>query len=140
LITQLFIVDKYSLNPKFLVFIGLILMSLIFYLLTNVNEIFSFYILLAIYGFGGGLARPGNVSILSLSINKNEQGSASGLMGTVFPLGHLLTPFSIMPLYMLNPSYPYLLISIMGLFLIIYMFYNQKVFFNFIKTEVNENV
>ena len=140
LITQLFIVDKYSLNPKFLVFIGLILMSLIFYLLTNVNEIFSFYILLAIYGFGGGLARPGNVSILSLSINKNEQGSASGLMGTVFPLGHLLTPFTIMPLYMLNPSYPYLLISFMGLFLIIYMFYNQKIFFNFIKTEVNENV
>jgi MFS family permease len=93
-----------------------------------------------IYGFGGGLARPGNVSILSLSINKNEQGSASGLMGTVFPLGHLLTPFTIMPLYMLNPSYPYLLISFVGLFLIIYMFYNQKIFFNFIKTEVNENV
>ena len=58
--------------------------SLVFYLLSNVNQIFSFYILLAIYGFGGGLARPGNVSILSLSINKNEQGSASGLMGTVF--------------------------------------------------------
>ncbi len=115
-------------------------MSLVFYLLSNVNQIFSFYILLAIYGFGGGLARPGNVSILSLSINKNEQGSASGLMGTVFPLGHLLTPFSIMPLYMLNPSYPYLLISFMGLFLVLYMFYNQKLFFNFIKTGVREDV
>jgi hypothetical protein len=45
-----------------------------------------------------------------------------------------------MPLYMLNPRYPYLLISFVGLFLIIYMFYNQKIFFNFIKTEVNENV
>ena len=140
LLTQLFIVDKYSLDPKMLVFIGLSLMTLIFYLLSSVNNISSFYILLAIFGFGGGLARPGNVSILSLSINKNEQGSASGLMGTVFPLGHLLTPFSIMPLYMINPSYPYLLISFLGLFLLLYMFYNQKVFFKFIKTGVREDV
>jgi MFS family permease len=140
LLTQLFIVDKYSLDPKKLVFIGLSLMTLIFYLLSSVNDISSFYILLAIFGFGGGLARPGNVSILSLSINKNEQGSASGLMGTVFPLGHLLTPFSIMPLYMINPSYPYLLISFLGLFLLLYMFYNQKVFFKFIKTGVREDV
>ena len=140
LLTQLFIVDKYSLDPKLLVFIGLSLMTLIFYLLSSVNDISSFYTLLAIFGFGGGLARPGNVSILSLSINKNEQGSASGLMGTVFPLGHLLTPFSIMPLYMINPSYPYLLISFLGLFLLLYMFYNQKVFFKFIKTGVREDV
>ena len=140
LLTQLLIVDRYSLDPKMLVFIGLSLMTLIFYLLSSVNEISSFYILLAIFGFGGGLARPGNVSILSLSINKNEQGSASGLMGTVFPLGHLLTPFSIMPLYMMNPGYPYLLISFLGLFLLLYMFYNQKVFFKFIKTGVREDV
>ena len=140
LLTQLFIVDRYSLDPKILVFIGLSLMTLIFYLLSSVNDISSFYILLAIFGFGGGLARPGNVSILSLSIDKNEQGSASGLMGTVFPLGHLLTPFSIMPLYMINPSYPYLLISFLGLFLLLYMFYNQKVFFKFIKTGVREDV
>ncbi len=140
LLTQLLIVDRYSLDPKMLVFIGLSLMTLIFYLLSSVNDISSFYILLAIFGFGGGLARPGNVSILSLSIDKNEQGSASGLMGTVFPLGHLLTPFSIMPLYMINPSYPYLLISFLGLFLLLYMFYNQKVFFKFIKTGVREDV
>ena len=140
LLTQLLIVDRYSLDPKMLVFIGLSLMTLIFYLLSNVNDISSFYILLAIFGFGGGLARPGNVSILSLSIDKNEQGSASGLMGTVFPLGHLLTPFSIMPLYMINPSYPYLLISVLGLFLLLYMFYNQKIFFKFIKTGVREDV
>ena len=140
LLTQLLIVDRYSLDPKMLVFIGLSLMTLIFYLLSSVNDISSFYILLAIFGFGGGLARPGNVSILSLSIDKNEQGSASGLMGTVFPLGHLLTPFSIMPLYMINPSYPYLLISVLGLFLLLYMFYNQKIFFKFIKTGVREDV
>lgn len=140
LVTQLLIVDKFSIDPKKLVFIGLLVMATVFYLLSNTKEITSFYILLAIYGFGGGLARPGNVSILSLSVNSNEQGSASGLMGTVFPLGHLLTPFSIMPLYMMNPSYPYLLISFLGLFLVLYMFYNQKLFFNFFKSGVREDV
>lgn len=140
LITQLLIVDKFPIDPKKLVFVGLLIMATVFYLLSNTKEINFFYVLLAIYGFGGGLARPGNVSILSLSVNSNEQGSASGLMGTVFPLGHLLTPFSIMPLYMINPSYPYLLISFLGLFLILYMFYNQKLFFNFLKSGVREDV
>ena len=140
LITQLLIVDKFLIDPKKLVFVGLLIMATVFYLLSNTKEINFFYVLLAIYGFGGGLARPGNVSILSLSVNSNEQGSASGLMGTVFPLGHLLTPFSIMPLYMINPSYPYLLISFLGLFLILYMFYNQKLFFNFFKSGVREDV
>ena len=140
LITQLLIVDKFLIDPKKLVFVGLLIMATVFYLLSNTKEINFFYVLLAIYGFGGGLARPGNVSILSLSVDSNEQGSASGLMGTVFPLGHLLTPFSIMPLYMINPSYPYLLISFLGLFLILYMFYNQKLFFNFLKSGVREDV
>ena len=140
LITQLLIVDKFLIDPKKLVFVGLLIMATVFYLLSNTKEINFFYVLLAIYGFGGGLARPGNISILSLSVNSNEQGSASGLMGTVFPLGHLLTPFSIMPLYMINPSYPYLLISFLGLFLILYMFYNQKLFFNFLKSGVTEDV
>ena len=140
LITQLLIVDKFLIDPKKLVFVGLLIMATVFYLLSNTKEINFFYVLLAIYGFGGGLARPGNVSILSLSVNSIEQGSASGLMGTVFPLGHLLTPFSIMPLYMINPSYPYLLISFLGLFLILYMFYNQKLFFNFLKSGVREDV
>ncbi len=140
LITQLLIVDKFLIDPKKLVFVGLLIMATVFYLLSTTKEINFFYVLLAIYGFGGGLARPGNISILSLSVNSNEQGSASGLMGTVFPLGHLLTPFSIMPLYMINPSYPYLLISFLGLFLILYMFYNQKLFFNFLKSGVREDV
>ena len=140
LITQLLIVDKFLIDPKKLVFVGLLIMATVFYLLSNTKEINFFYVLLAIYGFGGGLARPGNVSILSLSVDSNEQGSASGLMGTVFPLGHLLTPFSIMPLYMINPSYPYLLISFLGLFLILYMFYNQKLFFNFLISGVREDV
>ncbi len=140
LVTQLLIVDKFLIDPKKLVFVGLLIMATVFYLLSNTKEINFFYVLLAIYGFGGGLARPGNISILSLSVNSNEQGSASGLMGTVFPLGHLLTPFSIMPLYMINPGYPYLLISFLGLFLILYMFYNQRLFFNFLKSGVREDV
>ena len=126
LFTQLFIVDRYSLNPKVLVFVGLFLMSLVFYLLSNVNQIFSFYILLAVYGFGGGLARPGNVSILSLSINKNEQGLINGLLGGVMPLGHLLTPIITMPLYMIAPNYPFIFIAILSVLIIMFINFSKK--------------
>ena len=53
------------------------------------------------------------------------------LLGMIFPIGHLITPFSIMPLYMINPSYPYLIICLIGLCLSFYMIYNQKLFFKF---------
>ena len=69
LITQLLIVDKFLIDPKKLVFVGLLIMATVFYLLSNTKEINFFYVLLAIYGFGGGLARPGNISILSLSFS-----------------------------------------------------------------------
>ena len=78
------------------------------------------------FGLGSGLIRPGNVTILSLSVSPKEQGAASGWMGTVFPIGHLITPFSIMPLYMLSPNLPYLAISFLALLLIIFIISKVK--------------
>jgi hypothetical protein len=66
-----------------------------------------------------------------LSVKKNEQGAANGWMGTVFPIGHLITPFTIMPLYMINPNFPYLMISALALLLIIFILLNQKRYFNY---------
>jgi MFS family permease len=60
LLTQLFLVDRYTFNPKILVITGITLMAGVFYLLSNTSEIIWFYLLLMIYGFGGGLSRPGN--------------------------------------------------------------------------------
>lgn len=128
---NLFIVDKFSIRPLNLIKWGSSLVLLSYLFLSQASSISNLYLALIIYGLGTGLIRPGNISILSLSVKKNEQGAANGWMGTVFPIGHLITPFTIMPLYMINPNFPYLMISALALLLIIFILLNQKRYFNY---------
>lgn len=126
---NLFIVDKFKIRPLNLVKWGAILVFLSFLFLAKANSISNFYIALIMYGLGSGLIRPGNITILSLSVSPKEQGAASGWMGTVHPIGHLITPFSIMPLYMMEPNLPYFALSFLALLLIAFILSTQKRFF-----------
>ena len=126
---NLFIVDKFKIKPLNLIKWGCSLILLSYLFLANSTSISNLYISLVMFGLGSGLIRPGNVTILSLSVSPKEQGAASGWMGTVFPIGHLITPFSIMPLYMISPNLPYFAISFLALLLIIFILLTQKKFF-----------
>ncbi|MBV13364.1 MAG: hypothetical protein CMC52_04665 [Flavobacteriaceae bacterium] len=128
---NLFIVDKFQIRPLNLIKWGCSIVLLSYLFLSQATSISSLYLALIMYGIGSGLVRPGNITILSLSVSKNEQGAASGWMGTVFPIGHLITPFTIMPLYMMSPNFPYFLISFLALLLIIFILLNQKKYFNY---------
>ena len=126
---NLFIVDKFKIRPLNLIKWGCSLILLSYLFLANATTISNLYLSLIMFGLGSGLIRPGNITILSLSVSPKEQGAASGWMGTVFPIGHLITPFSIMPLYMLSPNLPYFAISFLALLLIIFILLNQKKYF-----------
>jgi MFS family permease len=126
---NLFIVDKFKIRPLNLIKWGCSLILVSYLFLANATSISNLYLSLIMFGLGSGLIRPGNVTILSLSVSPKEQGAASGWMGTVFPIGHLITPFSIMPLYMLSPNLPYLAISFLALLLIIFILLTQKKYF-----------
>ena len=126
---NLFIVDKFKIRPLNLIKWGCSLILLSYLFLANATSISNLYVSLIMFGLGSGLIRPGNITILSLSVSPKEQGAASGWMGTVFPIGHLITPFSIMPLYMLSPNLPYFAISFLALLLIIFILLNQKKYF-----------
>jgi len=126
---NLFIVDKFKIRPLNLIKWGCSLILLSYLFLANSTSISNLYISLVMFGLGSGLIRPGNVTILSLSVSPKEQGAASGWMGTVFPIGHLITPFSIMPLYMISPNLPYFAISFLALLLIIFILLTQKKYF-----------
>ena len=126
---NLFIVDKFKIRPLNLIKWGCSLILLSYLFLANATSISNLYLSLIMFGLGSGLIRPGNITILSLSVSPKEQGAASGWMGTVFPIGHLITPFSIMPLYMLSPNLPYFAISFLALLLIIFILLNQKKYF-----------
>mgnify|MGYP001161181293 FL=1 len=126
---NLFIVDKFKIRPLNLIKWGCALILFSYLFLANATSIPNLYLSLIIFGLGSGLIRPGNITILSLSVSPKEQGAASGWMGTVFPIGHLITPFTIMPLYMLSPNLPYLAISFLALLLIVFILLNQKKYF-----------
>ena len=126
---NLFIVDKFKIRPLNLIKWGCTLILLSYLFLANSTSISNLYISLVMFGLGSGMIRPGNVTILSLSVSPKEQGAASGWMGTVFPIGHLITPFSIMPLYMISPNLPYFAISFLALLLIIFILLTQKKYF-----------
>ena len=70
------------------------------------------YISLFFYGLGGGMLSPGVSSSLSISVGKENQGSASGFLGMVIPVGHVISPIISMPLYFsLREDIVFLIIS-----------------------------
>ena len=70
-------------------------------------KISIYYLSLIINGIGGGMLRPAISSSLSLSQTPEHQGIAAGYLGSVYPVGHILTPVLAMPIYAINPSYLY---------------------------------
>ena len=55
--------------------------------------------IIIINGIGGGMLRPAISSSLSLSQTPEHQGIAAGYLGSVYPVGHILTPVLAMPIY-----------------------------------------
>ena len=69
---------------------------------------------------------PGVSSSLSISVGKENQGSASGFLGMVIPVGHVISPIISMPLYSVSPSYPYLLGSVLMFISFIFILSNSR--------------
>ena len=123
---QLLIADRLQTSPGSLVKLGVILnfISLLGYALSS--SLVQVYICLFFYGLGGGMLGPGISASLSLSVGKDYQGTAGGFLGMVIPVGHVISPIISMPLYVLNPSFPYFLASFLMLTAIIFVFSNKR--------------
>ena len=123
---QLLIADRLQTSPGSLVKLGVILnfISLLGYALSS--SLVQVYICLFFYGLGGGMLGPGISASLSLSVGKDYQGTAGGFLGMVIPVGHVISPIISMPLYILNPSFPYFLASFLMLIAIIFVFSNKR--------------
>ena len=103
----------------------------IFRFLSSFSSIFNpwvisrFNVKRSWYGFG----KSRKCDNVSLSVSKSEQGTANGLLNMVFPIGHILVPVVIMPLYIISPEIPYILLSTLAILLIIFILLNQKRYF-----------
>ena len=127
--SQLVIVQNYRISSLSLIKWGLMIVFLGFLLLSQATSIPGLYLGLMLKGLGMGLTRAGNVTMLSLSVSKSEQGAANGLLNMVFPIGHILVPVVIMPLYIISPDIPYILLSSLAILLIIFILSNEKRYF-----------
>ncbi len=123
---QLLIADRLQTSPGSLIRLGALF---IFFSLLGIaysTSLVYIYISLFFYGLGGGMLGPGVSSSLSLSVGKENQGSASGFLGMVIPVGHVISPIISMPLYVLSPSYPYLLGSFLMLITLFFVLTNSR--------------
>ena len=74
----------------------------------------------ALMGIGGGALQSVLSAMMSVSVRPSEQGAAAGLRGSVMPLGHVLSPVLAMPLYIIDPQYPYIMaLSLMAIMFLV---------------------
>ena len=94
-------------NNKLLIY-GTFLIMISYLMAALATSIALFYLAMMINGLGAGMFRPANASTLSLAQTPDNQGKAAGYLGSVMPIGHVLTPIVAMPIYQLEPGYLYL--------------------------------
>ena len=99
-------------NNKLLIY-GSFLLSISYIQAAAASSIALFYLAMIINGMGSGMVRPANASALSLAQPPDNQGTAAGFLGSVIPIGHILTPLIAMPIYQYNPTYLYYFSSVL---------------------------
>ena len=123
---QLLIADRLQTSPGSLIKLGVIFncLSLLGYAYSS--SLVQVYICLFFFGLGNGMLGPGISSSLSLSVGKDYQGVAGGFLGMVIPVGHVASPLISMPLYAINPVYPYILGSSLMFLCTVFIFTNKR--------------
>jgi len=121
IVSQYLFTDAFPLNNFKLLLYGTFLIVFSFFTMAYFPKLSVYYLSLLINGLGGGMIRPAISSSLSLSQIPENQGSAAGYLGSVYPIGHMLTPFVAMPIYAFNPSYLYFFNSILSIVIVIFI-------------------
>tara|TARA_B110000483_G_scaffold243206_1_gene331851 strand:- start:1088 stop:2326 length:1239 start_codon:yes stop_codon:yes gene_type:complete len=123
---QLLVADRMQTSPGSLIRLGSLFLCASLVGIGFSSSLTQVYIALYFYGIGGGMLGPGISSSLSLSVGKDNQGAASGFLGMVIPVGHVISPLLAMPLYMVLPSAPYFLGAIIMLVAMIFIVTNKR--------------
>ena len=119
---QLLFADKFRIPPGSLILYGSSILCISLVGIVVSYSLLSIYLPLYIYGVGTGMLGPGVSASLSLSVEKDNQGSASGFLGMVIPIGHIISPLVTMPLYSkIAPQAPYILgfFVMLGIFIFV---------------------
>ena len=126
LVGQLLVADKLRISPGSLVRYGTLVSAISLFCIFLSHSLTAIYISLFLVGFGQGTQSTGLSAALSLSVGQENQGKANGFMGMIMPIGHVVSPLVVMPLYMVSPEYPYLLGSCIMFLMLIFIQINSR--------------
>jgi len=127
LVVQVVAIRQLDLGPKVLLIWGAVI-SLVGYGLFLVSASYLPIVLaLVCHGVGLGMLRPGLGSAASLAVSPGEQGAAAGLIMATGPVGHVLSPFVIMPLYQVNIFSPYIVTGVLMAGLLVYILTSRRI-------------
>lgn len=123
---QLIIADRLQTSPGSLIKTGTLFLCFSLLAIALSSSLLEIYISLFLYGMGAGMLGPGISSSLSLSVGRENQGAASGFLGMVIPIGHVISPIIAMPLYTISPKAPYLLGTVVMVLAVIFVNVNSR--------------
>ena len=121
IVSQYLFTDAFPISNFKLLVYGSFLVMFSYITMGYFSKISIYFLSITINGLGAGMLRPALSSALSLSQTPENQGSAAGYLGSVYPIGHMLTPIIAMPIYAINPSFLYYFSSILCISLIIFI-------------------
>jgi MFS family permease len=121
IVSQYLFTDAFPISNFKLLIYGSFLVMFSYITMGYFSKISIYFLSITINGLGAGMLRPALSSALSLSQTPENQGSAAGYLGSVYPIGHMLTPIIAMPIYAINPSFLYYFSSILCISLIIFI-------------------
>ena len=124
IMSQYLFTDAFPLSNNKLLIYGILLLTFSYIVMAIYPKLSVYYLAIIINGLGGGLLRPAISSSLSLAQSPEHQGSVAGYLGSVYPIGHILTPVLAMPIYALNPAFLYYFSSILCLICFIFIITN----------------
>ncbi|MEL0238707.1 MAG: MFS transporter [Gammaproteobacteria bacterium] len=124
IVSQYIFTDAFPLSNNKLLIYGILLLSFSYAVMALFPKISIYYLSIIVNGLGGGLLRPAISSSLSLAQSPEYQGSVAGYLGSVYPIGHILTPVVAMPIYAYSPAYLYYFSSILCLICFIFIITN----------------
>ena len=107
IVSQYLFTDAFPLTNNKLLIYGVLSLCFSYIVMAFYPKISVYYLAIIVNGLGGGLLRPAISSSLSLAQSPEHQGSVAGYLGSVYPIGHILTPIFAMPIYAYNPAYLY---------------------------------
>ena len=84
-------------------------------------------IALVCHGIGQGHAAAGTVVGRLARRRRPQQGAAAGLMTATGPVGHVLSPFIIMPLYEVFHEGPYIMNGVLMALLLVYIVTSPRI-------------